>query len=320
MQSNKEKLPIIYSNHYDIGLLGIEKLHPFDTKKYGKIYRYLVNKLNIDKNRFYYIENEVSQEDLLIVHTKRYLNSLKNSFNVAMIAEVPILSFIPNFLLQKYLLKPIRFATQGTIIGTKLALKHRWAINLSGGYHHVKPDSGGGFCYYADVAIAILKLLKDKKLKILIVDLDAHQGNGNEIIFKDNENVDIFDIYNFEIYPMDELAKRYIKYNFPVNSFTDDKEYLKILKTELPDAIQNSKPDLVIYIAGVDILDSDPLGWMSVSENGIVKRDEIVFKECLKENIPILMVLGGGYTKNSAYVISKSIENLLINILGLKEI
>src|SRR3989338_4264328 len=174
---NTDKLPIVYSKHYDISLFGLEKFHPFDTQKYGKVYRYLVNKVGINKNRFYTPEI-VSEEDLLSVHTPEYLYSLKESKNVARIAELGILAKIPNIILQHKLLKPMRYATGGTILGCDLALEHGWAINLSGGYHHAKADSGGGFCFFADVPIAVYKLLKNNpNLSIMIIDLDAHQGN-----------------------------------------------------------------------------------------------------------------------------------------------
>lgn len=315
-QRMPEKIPIIFSKKYDIGLMGIEKLHPFDTKKYGKVFRYLTEKAGIEKDRFYAPEM-VSQEELLSIHTKRYLASLKHSSNIAGIAELPILFFVPNFLLQKYLLEPMKYATKGTMIGVDIALEYGWAINLSGGYHHAKADSGGGFCYFADIPIALHYLFEKKPdLSVLIVDLDVHQGNGNEAIFKDDPRIHIFDLYNQQIYPRDEEAKKYIEFDHPVPAFTYDEAYLHILKSELPKAIEVSKPDLIVYIAGVDILEGDPLGAMSVSEEGIVKRDEIVFQNATENKIPILMLLGGGYTKKSAAIISRSIENIVTHIVG----
>lgn len=310
-QSMPEKIPIIYSEHYDIALAGIEKLHPFDTKKHGKVYRYLREKTGIEKERFYTPEM-VTEEELLSVHTSRYLSSLKWSFNVAVIAELPVLALLPNFLLQKHVLEPMKYATKGTMLGVELALKYGWAINLSGGYHHAKEDSGGGFCYFADIPIALYGLFeKNPELSVLIVDLDVHQGNGNEMIFKDDKRIHIFDIYNEDIYPNDEEAKKHIEFNHPVHAFTRDEAYLQILQNELPKAIEHSKPDLIIFIAGTDVLDGDPLGWMSISEEGIIKRDGIVFQNATENKIPILMLLGGGYTKRSAAVISASIENIL---------
>jgi len=305
-----EKIPIIFSEHYDIALLGLEKLHPFDTQKYGKVYNYLVEKAGIAKDRFYTPE-PVFKKELLSVHTPEYLSSLKKSKNIAKIAELEILSLIPNTLLQKHLLQPMRYATGGTVLGCQLALKYGWAINLSGGYHHAKRDSGGGFCFFADIPIALYKVFEEKKnLKALIIDLDAHQGNGCEAILGDDPRVHILDVYNEEIYPWDFEARKYIDFDYPVKSYIEDKEYLKIVEKGIKKAMTKLKPGLIIYNAGTDILEGDPLGCMSISENGIIKRDEVVFKYALENRIPILMVLSGGYTHKSAEIIGKSIENI----------
>ncbi|MBN1897484.1 MAG: histone deacetylase [Spirochaetes bacterium] len=312
-----KKLPIIYSPHYNITLFGIEKLHSFDSEKYGKVFRYLKEKMGLKKYQFYEPE-EVTEEDLLLVHTKEYLHSLSYSKNIARIAELDLLSFFPNFILKSRILKPMKYGTGGTILGCHLALKHGWAINLSGGYHHAKSGEGGGFCFYSDVPIAVYKLLKKKKMKILIIDLDAHQGNGFESVFKNDQRIYIFDIYNSMIYPMDNEVKQYIDCDYPVSSFTKDSEYLKILKEKIPFVIKRSSCDLIIYNAGTDIFKDDPLGHMNITTQGIIQRDEMVFRQALKRKIPILMVLSGGYTKQSSLIIGKSIENLLKNVIGVK--
>jgi len=191
-------------------------------------------------------------------------------------------------------------------------MQHGWAINLSGGYHHAKAESGGGFCFFADIPLAVYKLFKENpKASIMIVDLDAHQGNGYASIFRDDSRIHIFDVYNEEIYPYDGEAKRYIEFDYPVKSFIEDREYLSLLERELGGAMVKSKPNLIVYNAGTDVLRGDPLGCMSISEDGIIKRDEIVFRNAFKNKIPILMVLSGGYTRKSAGVIGKSIENIL---------
>lgn len=306
-----KKIPIIFSKHYDITLLGLQKLHPFDSEKYGRVYHYLVGKVGIDKNKFYHPEI-ASQEDLLSVHTKEYLSSLNHSINIASIAELGLISLVPNVILQSRILKPMKYATGGTILGCQLAMECGWAINLSGGYHHAKSESGGGFCFFADIPIAVYRLLKNKpELSIMIIDLDAHQGNGYASIFKDDPRIHIFDVYNEEIYPLDLEARRYIEFDFPVKSYIKDKEYLSLLEREIVKAMEESKPGLVIYNAGTDVLRGDSLGCMSISEDGIVKRDEIVFSNAFKKKVPIVMLLSGGYTRRSAAIIGKSIENIL---------
>jgi len=309
------KLPIIYRDEYNISFMGFQKLHPFDTEKYGRIYRYLIDHAGLSRNSFTK-PDIVSEEDLLKVHPQTYFDSLEKSKNVARIAEVKILAFGPNFLLQKYFLTPLKYSTGGTILGAELSLSEGWAINLSGGFHHAKRHDGDGFSFYADIPLAIFKLWeKNSALKVLVIDLDAHQGNGIADYFKDDKRVSIMDVYNEEIWPEDEEAKKYIDFNIPVRSSTGDDDYLNILNEHVPIAIKKTDPDLIIYNAGTDILAGDTLGLLNLSDEGIIKRDEIIFTQALKTNVSILHVLSGGYTKRSGLVIGKSIKNLLKKIL-----
>jgi acetoin utilization deacetylase AcuC-like enzyme len=161
--------------------------------------------------------------------------------------------------------------------------------------------------------------------KVLIIDLDAHQGNGYQSLFtaidkkKNDElsysklpSIQIFDMYNSHIYPNDRFAKYYIDYDLPLRSRISTAEYLTILRANLPRALRESQPDIVFYNAGTDIFEQDPLGAMNISEAGIIERDEYVFAQCKEQGaIPIVMVLSGGYTSESASIISKSIKNLI---------
>ena len=309
------KIPIIYSDKYNIRLLGFQKLHPFDTEKYEKIYHYLLKHPKIDKNSFFE-PDMISDEQLLNVHHKDYLQSLSKSKNIAEIAELPFLDIVPHNLLQKKLLLPMKYGAGGTILGAEITLDKGWAINLSGGYHHAKRNKGEGFCYFSDIAMAIYALWeKDSTLKVLIVDLDAHQGNGVASIFSEDKRISIFDIYNDDIYPNDIPAKKYIDFNFPVPSFTTDTLYLDIIREELPKAIDIVTPDFIFFNAGSDILQGDQLGGLHISAAGMVNRDEIVFQHALTRKIPILMVLSGGYMEHSGHIIGKSIMNLLENVI-----
>jgi histone deacetylase 11 len=310
------KLPLVFSPRYDIRVLGIEKLHPFDSEKYGKVHRYLVDTAGIDEEAFFAPE-PVSEKELLTVHTPEYLDSLNKSVNIALIAEVMIAALVPNAVLRKHLLEPIRYATGGTILGCSLALERGWAVNLSGGYHHAKADSGGGFCFFADVPIALKKMWEAHPgRKVLIVDLDAHQGNGNASIFRDDPRVDIFDVFNANIYPGDHEAARHVQYAHPLRMSVGDGEYLGLLESELPPAMEASSPGLIVYNAGTDVLAGDPLGGMNITAEGIIRRDGFVFRRAVDGKIPILMVLSGGYTRKSAGVIGRSIENILKTIVA----
>jgi histone deacetylase 11 len=305
------KIPIVFSPYYDIGLYGIENLHPFDSKKYGRIYLHLVTSTGIGQERFY-SPNEATEHDLRRVHSVEYLASLKKPLRIAAIAELMSLSIIPGKLLDRHLLRPMRYATGGTILAFSLATQHGWAINLSGGYHHAKSDEGGGFCYYADVPIAARLFWEENPGFILaVVDLDAHQGNGNACILGDDPRVRILDIYNGSIYPGDFEARSYVDVDLPVGMFIGDREYLDTLEKGFEELFNGPVPDIIVYNAGTDVLRGDPLGGMGISEEGIIKRDEMVFDAARSRGIPIVMVLSGGYTRKSAGVIASSIENLL---------
>jgi histone deacetylase 11 len=205
-----------------------------------------------------------------------------------------------------------------------------WAINLAGGYHHACNNAGGGFCVYADISLAILTAhkLKPELTKFMIVDLDAHQGNGHERdkldgVFKGLE-VFILDIYNYQIYPADGRAKQAIDCEVAIKSGTADDEYLGLLRKHLTASLDKFQPHLIVYNAGTDCLEGDPLGNLDITAAGIVERDEIVFEAALTRSIPIVMVLSGGYQKSNAAVIADSIENLdhkfaLINPVGSKQ-
>lgn len=302
--------PIVFSEHYDMTLMGLEKLHPFDSAKYGKVHQALVDAGMIGPKD--HMEPEEASEELLLkVHAPAYLESLKDSTRIAQVAEVSALRMLPNFLLQSRLLKPMRYATGGTILASQMALQHGWAINLGGGFHHAKAAFGSGFCFYGDINIAAAVLWEaNPTLKIMIVDLDAHQGNGFAHTFGTEPRVTVFDVYNGDIYPQDHIALRHVKYAVPIPSMTETEDYLQIVKDRLPKAIAEVKPDLIIYNAGSDIFEEDPLGKLAVSADGVVERDAFVFQLAQQNKIPIAMLLSGGYVKESAPLIARSILNL----------
>lgn len=306
-----DSIPIIYSPDYNISILGIENFHPFDSKKYRKVYKGIIQGQKICRSQIYQPQI-VTDAELLTVHTDEYLASLKKSKVIARIAEILPLRILPTFILRNGILKPMKLATGGTILGAQLALRYGWSINLSGGYHHAKSANGEGFCVFADVPIALKSIWERKKdLKILIVDLDAHQGNGNSSILGNDHRVAILDMYNSAIYPNDIKAAEMVKYRIPLNHHTNTKEYLRHLSNWLPKAINEFQPGLIVYIAGTDIFVEDRLGNLSVTEDGIIKRDAFVFRKAIENRIPILMVLSGGYNKKSGGIIAKSINNLL---------
>lgn len=306
------KVPIIFHPKYDIGLFGLENRHPFDSKKYGKVFRFLVEKQIIVGDDYYQPEAKADDETLLNVHSPAYLKALRSSSKVAGIAEMQILRWVPNFLLQWKFLNPMRWATAGTILAADLAMEFGWSINLSGGYHHAKRERCSGFCFFADINLAAEHAFSKypKVKKIMVIDLDAHQGNGFEDLFGDDPRVDTFDMYNGDIYPRDTAAAKFIRWKFALPNHVGELDYLSILQKNLPQAIAESDADLIIYNAGSDPYEKDALGGMHVSAAGIVLRDEVVFREARKLKIPIMMVLSGGYHLDSASIIGSSINNL----------
>ncbi len=306
------KLPIIYHPGYNISFMRLQRFHPFDSEKYGKVFDYLKEYEILTGDNHHEPEGPITDEALKRVHTEKYLELIRSSSNIAAIAEVPVLKNVPAFMLRKRLLKPMRLGTQGSILGAELAWKHGWAINLAGGYHHAKGYFAHGFCFFADIPLAAYHLMDQyPDLKVMVIDLDAHQGNGFEAVFKDHPQIVNFDVYNGRIFPQDTHAASFIHYNFPIDSGTNTEDYLQLVKRELPKALDKEKPDFVIYNAGTDIYEKDPLGDLSVSAQGIIERDIFVFDEVFqKRKIPILKLLSGGYVKESYQIIGASIKNI----------
>ncbi|XP_021749950.1 histone deacetylase 2-like isoform X2 [Chenopodium quinoa] len=304
------KVPVIYSSAYNIAFFGIEKLHPFDSSKWGRICQFLASEGVLDKKCIIEPE-EASKEDLLVVHPEKYLDSLQNSLTVAKIMEVPPVAMLPNCIVQRKALYPFRKQVGGSVLAAKLAKERGWAINVGGGFHHCSADKGGGFCAYADISICIhFAFVQLKVSRVMIIDVDAHQGNGHEIDFAKDKRVYILNVYNSEIYPGDYNARRFNDQKVEVASGTTTDVYLKKVDDALEVARRSFDPELVVYNAGTDILDGDPLGCLRISPDGVIKRDEKVFAFAREKGISILMLTSGGYMKSSARVIADSIINL----------
>ncbi|KAK9699771.1 hypothetical protein RND81_08G195100 [Saponaria officinalis] len=304
------KVSLIYSPSYDISFLGLEKMHPFDSSKWGRICQFLASEGILDKKCIVDPE-EASEEDLLVVHPQKYLDSLKSSSTVASIVEVPPVAMLPNCVVQKKVLHPFRKQVGGSVLAAKLAKERGWAINVGGGFHHCSADKGGGFCVYADISLCIhFAFIRLNISRVMIIDLDAHQGNGHERDFADDRRVYILDMYNCDVYPLDFTARRYIDHKVEVRSGTSTEEYLQRLDNALQVAGREFDPELIVYNAGTDILEGDPLGRLMISPDGIIRRDEMVFAFARDKSTPLLMLTSGGYMKSSARVIADSITNL----------
>jgi histone deacetylase 11 len=302
------RLALVYSSRYQISLMKLEKLHPFDINKYAHIYIQLVSD-GLVMPEDIYVPEPLTTEQVLLVHTDEFLENLKSKSNIAAYLEAPQVKILPSKILRRGVLKPFLCASGGTLLAARQALNYGAAINLGGGYHHAKPDKGEGFCIYADIPIAIRVLqLENKISKALIIDLDAHQGNGTAVCFADDDSIYTFSMHQGNIYP---VPKEQSDLDIELVSGTGDSLYLDILKEQLPGLFEKSDPDIVFIVGGCDTLEGDPLASLSMTEVGIVKRDWIVIEACINRNIPVVMTLAGGYSKNAWHAQYMSIRNII---------
>jgi acetoin utilization deacetylase AcuC-like enzyme len=186
-----------------------------------------------------------------------------------------------------------RLAVQGTINAGLMALQDGIAGNLAGGTHHAMPDLGEGFCVYNDVAVAI-KVLKQAMWvrNVLVIDCDVHQGNGTAEIFKNDENVFTFSIHGEKNYP---FKKPPSSLDVGMPDKTGDLSYIHALSDALDDIYSSFKPDLIFYLAGIDPLETDHFGRLSLTMNGLIEREHLVISSAMDQNIPITLLLSGGY-------------------------
>ena len=227
-------------------------------------------------------------EHVFAVHTKEYVNDL-----IRLKLDEKAVRKIGFPLSAKLVERELRIA-QGTIIGAEKAFETKVAFNIAGGTHHAFSNRGEAFCMLNDQAIASQYLL-DKKLvkKILIIDLDVHQGNGTAEIFHNNANVFTFSTHGNSNYP---FKKEISDLDIPFEDNTTDDVFLSTIQKIIPQLIEHQKPDFIFYLAGVDILATDKLGKLGCTLNGCKNRDAIVFENCYNYQIPLQVSMGGGYS------------------------
>lgn len=311
---------IVHSPHYGIGFMGLERLHPFDSRKHDKILRSLRKELGrgIDQ-AIAGPESPLQTSDLLHVHAEDYLLRLRNSHYVAKALEIPRLGGLPAWLLDRFVLRPMRWVCAGTIVALRSAIETcGFAVNLGGGFHHAKRNSAEGFCFYSDIGLAMdyarrNSLIHDES-RIVYVDLDAHMGNGVANIVCDDPRIFLFDMFNSQIYPRDDDARERIDCLLPLHGQTSEQEYLDVLFDRLPpflDSVGHGRAiSLAIYQAGTDVLSGDLLGGLNVTPNGVVQRDLFVVRQLASRKIPTVMLLGGGYTAESYLPVVRTITEL----------
>ncbi len=261
--------------------------HRFPMLKYDLLPQQLLHEGTASQSNFF--EPEICDlKHVLAVHTPDYVHQLKN-----LTLDVKAARKIGFPLSHQLIERELRIA-EGTILGCKKALETGVAFNIAGGTHHAFTDRGEAFCLLNDQAIGAQYLLNYKlATKILIIDLDVHQGNGTAEIFANNDQVFTFSMHGKTNYPFKKEAS---DLDIALPDFTTDDLFLATLQEVLPQLIEQQKPDFLFYLAGVDILASDKLGKLSCTILGCKKRDEFVFSLSKKYQIPIQVSMGGGYS------------------------
>ncbi|RZK42306.1 MAG: histone deacetylase [Pedobacter sp.] len=182
----------------------------------------------------------------------------------------------------------------GTIQGALFAIDNKVAFNIAGGTHHAGPDWGEGFCLLNDQAIAANYLLDNKlAARILIIDLDVHQGNGTAKIFENEPKVFTFSMHGAGNFP---FRKEDSDLDIPLPNGTNDESFLNELHNALDFVFEKHKPDFVFYLSGVDVLESDKLGKLSLTIEACKRRDQMVFERCIRHKVPVQVSMGGGYS------------------------
>ena len=315
---------LVFSPKYDLTLYGLERLHPFDGRKYSRAWKRIRDALEARADEILEApEGPVSDDRLRLVHTQAYLDTLATSTEtIAQALELPFLRLLPHWVLKSRVLTPMRLSTQGTIQAMGHALAGTTAMNIGGGYHHAFPDHGEGFCLYADVPVALAHHRRAGVIApdetVLLIDLDAHRGNGFFAAFQDDPAVHILDLYNAQRYPgfFDGDEEKY-PYQVPLRAGCGDADYQATLDRELPEFLESiPKPRLAIYNAGTDIIAGDQLGGHAVSYSGVAARDRLIVDTLAERGLPTVIVTSGGYSDASHRLIADLAIHLVERATG----
>ena len=262
--------------------------HRFPMDKYDLLPRQLVHEGTINKNQFF-APGSIQNIHVEAVHCSDYLKRLRN-LDISK-KEQRTSGFIHNDIL----IKREWTIMEGTRKAAELAMDKNICFNIAGGTHHAFLDRGEGFCLLNDQVIAADWLIKEKKVnKILILDLDVHQGNGTASLCSNRDNIFTFSIHGKNNYP---LRKEASDIDIELEDATKDAKYLYQLKQGLEDIVKCFEPEFIFYQAGVDVLESDKLGRLSLSLEGCKERDATVFDFSKQLDVPIVTTMGGGYSK-----------------------
>lgn len=276
---------LVYSDGYDLNL----GAHVFPSRKYRLIHDRMLSEGFATAEDF--VEPLAATDtQILLVHKPEWVQKLKTgalTYVEMMRLEIPY---------SKQMVDGFWLATGGTMLAARNALRDRIGFNIGGGFHHAFPGHGEGFCAIHDVAVAIRVLQRERLIeRATIVDCDVHHGNGTAGIFAGDGSVFTLSIHQFNNYP-DEKPASIIDVNLPDG--VGDEKYLEELRGALAPAVQEFRPDLIVYVAGADPYREDQLGGLALTKEGLMSRDCLVFETALSNGIPVAVTLAGGYARN----------------------
>ncbi len=265
----------------------LEENHRFPMIKYELIPEQLIRENTCTENNFFNPE-KVDDNIVLLTHQNEYFERFKSlDLSKKEIREI-------GFPLSKELVDRELQIADGTIKGVHYSIEHGISMNIAGGTHHAFYDRGEAFCMLNDQAIAANYLIEEGLSKrILIIDLDVHQGNGTASLFRSNHNVFTLSFHGKKNYP---FRKEKSDLDIEFDDKTNDEKYLKILKESIPKVMDEFNPDFIFYLSGVDVLENDKLGRLSLTINGCKERDRYILDMCKKNSIPVQVSMGGGYS------------------------
>jgi histone deacetylase 11 len=258
--------------------------------------------------------------DLAAVHDPAYLARLGNPAELAAALELPFVRRLPGWVAWRVIARPMLWAAAGSLVAARESLARGVAVNLSGGYHHAKPDRGEGFCLFNDVAFLVHGLRAEGRLgaddRVAYIDLDAHQGNGVCHCFWADRRVFLYDVFNPRIYPSrDRAARDRIDCPVPLPEKCAGREYLRLLELSLPGFLDSigkaGRVRLAVYNAGTDVFAGDALGGLDLSAADVLARDLYAVEQLRARNIPVVMLLSGGYSRESYRLVANTVVELL---------
>jgi acetoin utilization deacetylase AcuC-like enzyme len=278
-------LKVFYS---DVYVLPLPEGHRFPITKYRLVRDRLVEQGIVRLDELL-LSEPVEPEIIALAHAPEYVHDVMTGTVDRMIMRRIGFPWTPELAIRSLTI------VGGAIASAEEALESGFAGNLAGGTHHALYDAGEGFCVFNDLAVVTMFLFRYKLAwRVAIIDLDVHQGNGTAAILGGRDDVYLLSFHGEKNYPFRKVSST-VDIAFPDD--TTDEAYLLNLQRELRPIFEQFKPDIVLYQAGVDALEEDSLGRLSLTMHGLAERDRIVFETCKRYGVPVSVAMGGGYAK-----------------------